>query len=71
MKSMEIERINDDIASSLGQVQNEIKTFQANKDKKAVISFEGNPMYVEETLNMYYETLLWLENAAMDLHYQT
>ncbi len=30
---------------------------------------EGQQLNLDETLNAYYETLLWLENAAVDLNY--
>ena len=31
---------------------------------------EDKPVRVDETFNMYYETLQWLENAAVDLKFQ-
>ena len=27
-------------------------------------------MRIDEKLNIYYETLIWMENAAVDLNYQ-
>ena len=32
--------------------------------------YDGNPIKVDDTLNMYYETLTWIESAALDLNFQ-
>lgn len=69
-KAREVETLIDVMAKDLNDVRGFIETQNKKGQEGISIIVDNKPMRIDEKLNIYYETLLWMENAAVDLNFQ-
>ena len=58
------------MGSELKDVQTMIDQKQKRGEEKFNIVVNGQQLNLDQIVSSYYDTLLWLENAAVDLNYQ-
>eukprot|EP00347_Sterkiella_histriomuscorum_P016181 403354179 len=69
-KALQIEKEIEEMNRELVDVQTMIDQKQRKGEEKFNIVVNGQSLNLDSIVNSYYETLLWLENAAVDLNYQ-
>lgn len=80
LKAIDLENSVDSMSRDLSSIQDTLNRCQ-NLDSKLISTYDYKKQYIsggqdsqmrtiDQTLNIFYDTLKWIENAAVDLKFQ-